>query len=112
MAVLRQLQQTQKTFSAARGVKVVFPNEDLHELDVVCLPAGQEPVCIECKSGEFRQDIDKYVRLRKRLKLDKSRFILCAADLTDEQAAGLSAMYDLSFVNLQSLAPHLQRVLA
>lgn len=112
MAVLRQLQQTQKTFSAARGVKVVFPNEDLHELDVVCLPAGQEPICIECKSGEFRQDIDKYVRLRKRLKLDKSRFILCAADLTDEQAAGLSAMYDLSFVNLQSLAPHLQRVLA
>ena len=24
-------------------VKVVFPNEDLHELDVVCLPAGQPP---------------------------------------------------------------------
>jgi hypothetical protein len=82
--------------SCARGVKVVFPNEDLHELDVLCLPAGQAPICIECKSGEFRRDIDKYLRLRKRLGLDKSRFILCAADLTEEQAAGLSAMYDLS----------------
>jgi len=35
--------------------------------------------------------------------LDKSGFILCAAELTDEQAAGLSAMYELSFVNLQGL---------
>ena len=42
--------------------------------------------------------------------LDKSRFILCAADLTEEQAAGLSAMYDLSFVNLQTLGAHLQRL--
>ena len=77
---------------------------------MLCLPAGQAPICIECKSGEFRRDIDKYLRLRKRLGLDKSRFILCAADLTEEQAAGLSAMYDLSFVNLQTLGAHLQRL--
>ena len=110
MALIDHLQQRGQNFSCARGVKVVFPNEDLHELDVLCLPAGQAPICIECKSGEFRRDIDKYLRLRKRLGLDKSRFILCAADLTEEQAAGLSAMYDLSFVNLQTLGAHLQRL--
>lgn len=110
MALIDHLQQRGQSFSCARGAKVVFPNEDLHELDVMCLPAGQSPICIECKSGEFRRDIDKYLRLRKRLGLDKSRFILCAADLTDEQAAGLSAMYDLSFVNLQTLGAHLQRL--
>ena len=98
-------------FSCARGVKVVFPNEDLHELDVVCLPEGQPPICIECKSGEFRRDIDKYLRLRKRLNIDRGRFLILSTDLTQEQAAGLSAMYDLSFVSLQTLREHLQRLL-
>ena len=98
-------------FSCARGVKVVFPNEDLHELDVVCLPEGQPPICIECKSGEFRRDIDKYLRLRKRLDIDRGRFLILSTDLTQEQAAGLSAMYDLSFVSLQTLREHLQRLL-
>ena len=72
------------------------------------LPQGQAPIYIECKSGEFRRDIDKYLRLRKRLGLERSRFIICAADLTDEQAAGLTAMYELTFVNLPSLGTHLQ----
>jgi hypothetical protein len=97
----------QRRFSCARGVQVVFPNEDLHELDVVVLPEGQPPLCIECKSGEFRRDIDKYLRLRKRLGLERSRFILCSTDLTDEQAKGLSAMYELTFVNLTGLSTHL-----
>ena len=98
-------------FSCARGVKVVFPNEDLHELDVVCLPEGQPPICIECKSGEFRRDIDKYLRLSKRLGVGKERFIVCSTDLTEEQAQGLTAMYDLSFVNLQTLKKHLQKII-
>ncbi|WP_213953354.1 MULTISPECIES: DUF1887 family protein [unclassified Variovorax] len=98
-------------FSCARGVKVVFPNEDLHELDVVLLPEGQSPICVECKSGEFRRDIDKYLRLRKRLGIERSRFIVCAADLTDEQAAGLTAMYELTFVNLSSLKRHVDALL-
>lgn len=98
-------------FSCARSVKVVFANEDLHELDVVLLPEGQAPICIECKSGEFRSDIDKYLRLRKRLGLERSRFIVCAADLSDEQAAGLTAMYELTFVNLPLLKRHVHGLL-
>ena len=98
-------------FSYARNVQVVFPNEDLHELDVVCLPAGQAPICIECKSGEFRREIDKYLRLSKRLGLPKERFIICSTDLTEEQAQGLTAMYELSFVHLQTLKKHLQKIM-
>ena len=98
-------------FSYARNVQVVFPNEDLHELDVVCLPAGRAPICIECKSGEFRREIDKYLRLSKRLGLPKERFIICSTDLTEEQAQGLTAMYELSFVNLQTLKKHLEKLL-
>lgn len=106
MVLLQQFQARARGFSCTRGVKVVFANEDLHELDVFFLPQGQAPICIECKSGEFRRDIDKYLRLRKRLGIDRSRFIICAADLTDAQAAGLTAMYELTFVNLASLGPH------
>lgn len=98
-------------FSYARNVQVVFPNEDLHELDVVCLPAGQAPICIECKSGEFRREIDKYLRLSKRLGLPKERFIVCSTELTEEQAQGLTAMYELSFVNLQTLKKRLQKIM-
>ncbi len=113
LALTAQLRGHPGGASCARGVEVVFPNEDLHELDVVALPAGQAaPICIECKGGEFRRDIDKYLRLQKRLGLERGRFILCSAELSDEQAAGLSAMYELSFVNLTTLAPHLQRLLA
>lgn len=97
-------------FSCARGVQVLFPNEDVHELDVVVLPSGQNPICIECKTGEFRREIDKYQRLRKRLGVERTRFIICATDITEEQAASLTAMYDLTFVTLSSLARHLNSI--
>jgi len=111
LELVREARERSSSFSCARGVKVVFANEDLHALDVVLLPAGRGPICIECKSGEFRRDIDKYLRLRKRLGIERGRFIVCAADLSDEQAAGLTAMYELTFVNLASLRRHVQGLL-
>ena len=100
-------QHAQTPLSVARGVKVRFPNEDLHEIDVMGMFLGQLPFCIECKSGEFRRDIDKLLRIRKKMALPKERFIVCVADLDDAQAASLNAMYEMSFVNLNSLRSHL-----
>jgi hypothetical protein len=111
MALLEQLKARQRTFSCARGIKVVFQNEDLHEIDVMALVDGQTPIYIECKTGEFRRDIDKFLRLKKRLGLTRHQFIICASDLTDEQAAGLSAMYELTFANLGTLAAKVQALL-
>lgn len=107
MELVGVLQQRGLGFSCARSARLSFPNEDLHELDVIALPTGQSPVCIECKAGEFRRDIEKYQRLRKRLGIDRQRFIVCSTELDDEQAKGLSAMYELSFVAMPSLARHL-----
>ncbi len=111
LELVGQLQQRKKGFSCARSVKVLFPNEDVHELDVLALPSGQTPICIECKTGEFRRDIDKYQRLRKRLGIERGRFIVCSTELSDDQANSLSAMYDLTFVNLHSLPKHLSSLL-
>jgi hypothetical protein len=111
LELVHEARERGRGFSCARGVKVVFANEDLHELDVLLLPDGRGPICIECKSGEFRRDIDKYLRLRKRLGIERGRFIVCAADLSDEQAGGLTAMYELTFVNLGLLRRHVQGLL-
>lgn len=108
--LLEQLKAKKRAFSCARGVKVVFANEDLHEIDVMALVDGQTPIYIECKTGEFRRTIDKFLRLKKRLNLSRSQFIICATDLTDDQASGLTAMYDLTFANLATLPAKLQSV--
>lgn len=107
MKLLAVLRDKKRSFACARQLSVVFPNEDLHELDVFFLVEGSDPICIECKTGEFRPEIDKYLGLRKRLGIDPSRFVLCASQLSDEQAAGLSSMYDMRFVNPGGLISHL-----
>ncbi len=111
MTLLEQIKTKNLTASCARGVKVVFANDDLHEIDVMALVNGQMPIYIECKTGDFRRDIDKFLRLKKRLGIERQQFIICASDLSDEQTTGLSAMYELTFVNLQTLAPKLQAIL-
>jgi hypothetical protein len=68
---------------------------------------NNQPLYIECKTGDFRQNLDKYVALRKRLAIDQRYFILCVADLDNEQCKGLAAMYGMTFVNTQTLAQHL-----
>ena len=111
MKGIAALQHRQTAFSCARGVRVLFSNEDVHELDVVLLPAGRAPICIECKAGEFRRDIHKYERLRKRLGVEPTRFLICSTDISDEQAVGLSAMYDLTFVSVAALPRRLSSLI-
>ena len=107
MTCLEYTRERNKGFSCARQLGITLANDDRHELDVFMLIDGQLPIVIECKSGEFRSDIDKYVTLRKRLGLNGKNVVLCIAGLPDDQAKGLTAMYDLSFVSERSLLPHL-----
>lgn len=60
---------------------------------------------------EFRHDIEKYLTLRKRLKLDKQQFVLCVFGLSEEQATGMTAMHDITFVNERTLAPYIESML-
>lgn len=87
-------------FSIARNVKIRFKNEDLHELDVVFYASGKLPLVIECKSGEFRNEIDKYLRLQKRLNLPASNFVILSTHLDETQAHTLNGMYNLTFLTL------------
>ena len=93
-----------------RGLLIKHSSEETNELDVFFL-VGDIPICIECKSGEYRNDIEKYSSLRKRLKLEKSNFILCVAEVSNDQLQGLNSMYDFTFVDPRSLLKHIEILL-
>ena len=99
------------SFSCARSVKLSFANEDMHELDVAWLPHNKLPIVVECKSGEFRRDIEKYIRLKKRLNLPASHFVILVAELDDAQAAAMSSMYELSFLNMHNFIKHIDSLM-
>jgi hypothetical protein len=110
MKVLVQCQDRQLSFACTRNLELILPNEDKHELDVFFLIEGDIPICIECKSGEFRHDIDKYLRLCKKMGLDKQAFILCATDLETTQTEHLSSMHGLRFTNPQNLPEQIEQL--
>lgn len=110
MTCLTYAKERNKRFSCARNLSITLQNNESYELDVFMLIDGNTPVCIECKTGEFRQNIDKYLTLRKRLGLNSKNFVMCITGLSDEHAKGLTAMYDLTFVNEQELAAQLARL--
>lgn len=94
------------SYSCLRNFTINFPNEDKHELDVFFLLDGSIPLCLECKSGEFRSSIDKYSRLRRRLGIDKTYFLFLVVGLSNEQVQGLTSMFDLTFVNERTFLSH------
>ena len=112
MKVLAFFRERRIAAACLRNPLVTFPNEDVHELDVLFLIDGRVPLCIECKTGEFRQDIDKYTRLVKRLKLEKEQFLVCATGLDEKQIQGFNSMYGVTFANETNFLEHVRRVAA
>jgi hypothetical protein len=106
MTVLRICKERGVEFSCARNLILNLPGDEKRELDVFFLLKNSQPLYVECKTGEFRQDLAKYVALRKRLNLDSRHFIICVADMDRDHAKGLRAMHDLTFVNTETLAEH------
>jgi hypothetical protein len=111
MTGLRICQERKTEFSCARNLIIAYLPNEKRELDVFFLINKNKPLYIECKSGDFRQDLDKYVSLRKRLGIEQKFFILCVADIDPEQAKGLSAMHGLTFVNIQTIGSHLSTLI-
>jgi len=97
--------------ACTRAIEISFPGGNSNELDLFILTEKNVPICIECKTGEFRKDIDKYLSLRKQLDINKNQFVICVFGLSQEQAQGMTSMYDITFVNETSLIQHIQTVI-
>ena len=98
-------------YAGARGATLVPPDGAPHTVDALFLPQDQPPVCVTSTTAAAPSDISTCLRLRQRLDIDRSRFIVCAAGLSDAQTAGLSAQHAVSVVNLASLGPHVASLL-
>lgn len=107
MTGVRICHERRVDFACARNLILSYPPNEKRELDVFFLINKTKPLYIECKTGEFRQDLDKYISLKKKLNIEQKYFILCVSDLDPEQGKGLSAMHGLTFVNVQTLGQHL-----
>ncbi len=111
MRLLEFFREKKLPVSCLRNLSITFPNKDVHELDIFFLINNSVPICIECKSGEFQQQIDKYLTLRKRIGMDKSGFLLCIIGLSQKQCEGLTGMHELTFVNESNFLEHLEKML-
>lgn len=102
LSQINELQNKPK-FSCAKGVNIQLPNGDKHELDIVFLNHRNELFIIECKTGEYRSDLNKYLDLCKKLNINPSQFSLLVTDLNKEQASSMTAMYGINFISLMGL---------
>lgn len=111
MRLLEFFRDKEISASCMRSLNITFPNGVSNELDIFFVTKNNIPVCIECKSGEFRQDIDKYLKLRKQLNIEKSQFVICVFGLSQEQTQGMTSMYDLTFTNEANLINHIEKII-
>jgi len=110
MNLLEFFRENKITPAISRNLEISFSGGNSNELDIFLLTEKGIPICIECKTGEFRQDINKYLSLRKQLNIAKNQFVICVFGLSQEQAQGMTSMYELTFVNENSLINHMQTV--
>lgn len=99
------------TPACSRSLDITFSGGNSNELDIFFITEKEIPICIECKTGEFRHDINKYLSLRKQLNIGKNHFVICVFGLSQEQAQGMTSMYELTFVNENTLINHMQTVI-
>ena len=110
MKILNSFREDGVPVACLRGFHVNFPNGDKHEIDGFFLVRNEIPLCIECKSGEFRQDIKKFSLVRKKLNLDRTRYLVCAIGLSDAQIKGFNSMYDVTFANESNFLQHVRQI--
>ncbi len=118
MKVATLLVEKQVKFACLRNFEIVFPNQDKQEFDVFFLLNGSSlwgtttALWIECKSGEFRNSVEKYTKLRNRLQIDKRHSVLLALGISDENATGLTGMFDITVVNEKNFLVHIAGLLS
>ena len=98
--LIKEAHAKEKTFCIARSVVVQHENGDKNEFDVVFMTEHKTPLFIECKSGEFRQDLDKFIRICKKINIPTKNWIVLASEIDKPQADAFEKMYPVRFCDL------------
>ena len=78
--------------------QVSLPNEDDFELDLLFL-VRNEPLWIECKTGNYQAYVARYSDMRPMLTLPKECSILVILGIPDELTLQLTDLYDITVTN-------------
>lgn len=78
--------------------QITLPNGDDFELDLFLLIDNQ-PLWLECRTGEHSAYLAKLPNIRKLLSVSKHRAILVILDMSDKQCADLTKMHDITVAN-------------
>lgn len=97
-------------FDCRSNVLVTLPDGKEFEMDVVAL-AGDIPIWIETKSGNYQQYLPKYSDIAQQLELDARHAILVVASIADGTRDTLSALYSLTIRALNDFEPFIIHLL-
>mgnify|MGYP002627015031 CR=1 FL=1 len=98
--LIKEAKMQEKPFSIARSVIVQHENGDKNEFDVVFMIDNKTPLFIECKSGEFRQYLDKFIRICKKINIPTKNWLVLASEIDKQQADAFEKMYPVRFCDL------------
>ncbi|MBS1966076.1 MAG: DUF1887 family protein [Chloroflexi bacterium SZAS-1] len=86
------------SYECLSNLKIVLQNGNSHELDMLFFE-GDKPLWIECKTGDYQADINKYSGLRKMLSVPKQRSVLIVLGISDEVSHDLTGLSDITVAN-------------
>lgn len=109
MKIIDLCQKKKWSYSCTRNMTINFESNNQYEIDVFFL-INEKPLFIECKSGEYREYIDKYSKLRKKLFIDKSRYLFLILETDSNKTEGLSTMFDMTFLNQDKLVDYVSKL--
>lgn len=98
LRILSLLSQNRLEFTCLINPQIIFSNGDDFELDLLFLVDNQ-PLWVECKTGEYQAYIAKYSDARKLLSIPKPRAILVILDIPDQLTTDLTNLYDITVAN-------------
>ena len=92
------LSQNRLEFTDLLNPQITFFNGDDFELDLLFL-VGNQPLWVECKTGDYQAYITKYADTRKLLGVAKHRAILVIVDIPSDLTVSLTHLYDITVAN-------------
>lgn len=92
------LSQDQLEFTCLPNPQIIFQNGDDFELDLLFLIDNQ-PLWVECKTGDYQAYITKYIDARKLLSVPEQRTFLIILGITDNLTTKLTHLYGITVAN-------------
>lgn len=107
LSICKMLNQEKLAYSSLRNVRAALPDGHSCEMDMVFL-VHEQPLWIECKTGDVKEHINRYGKLRNIFGLPQGRALLVNLDMTDHRAVALSSVYGITVTGHLNVLHHVR----